>query len=256
VLTDVSVLSTSLNAEDADEVAPLEEDFLIPVARLNTSEPGTVYVAFKNASGASYPSSTFTNILKFTSKEIDPSTGEPEEEGYEDEYQVEDLELGGADWVIPTFATNFDEIWDTIDTETGDEASETLILSGSKSITGNFHPASANVVANSEPRRCCYAVAVNPFPSASGGHRRTVLDSYTYPQAVRQDSQQRESRDTSKDGIPSQGWSNSQNPRSQRGRGSCDSGSWERGIEQHLSLSYVSINEVLVEATEGLDKDQ
>lgn len=28
------------------------------------------------------------NVLKFTVKEIDPSTGEAEEEGYEDEYQV------------------------------------------------------------------------------------------------------------------------------------------------------------------------
>ena len=31
---------------------------------------------------------TFTNTLKFMVKDCDPSTGEPDEEGYEDEYVV------------------------------------------------------------------------------------------------------------------------------------------------------------------------
>lgn len=31
---------------------------------------------------------TFTNTLKFVVKDCDPSTGEPDEEGYEDEYVV------------------------------------------------------------------------------------------------------------------------------------------------------------------------
>jgi hypothetical protein len=37
-------------------------------------------------------------VLKFTVKEIDPSTGEAEEEGYEDEYQVRTsrCEFGGV----------------------------------------------------------------------------------------------------------------------------------------------------------------
>ena len=31
---------------------------------------------------------TFTNTLKFVVKDCDPSTGEPDDEGYEDEYVV------------------------------------------------------------------------------------------------------------------------------------------------------------------------
>ena len=34
---------------------------------------------------------TFTNTLKFVVKDCDPSTGEPDDEGYEDEYVVSKL---------------------------------------------------------------------------------------------------------------------------------------------------------------------
>lgn len=134
MLTDVSILSTPVDALDPEAAPPLEEDFLIPISALKTNEPGTVYVAFKNISEASYPSCTFSNILKFTSKEIDPSTNEPEETGYDDEYQIEDLELGGPDWVVPAFAGSWEGVWDS--SSGGDEASETLVLSGTKSIAG------------------------------------------------------------------------------------------------------------------------
>jgi coatomer protein complex subunit gamma len=112
----------------------LEEDFLVPVTSLSTNEPGTVYVAFKNTSGVPYPTCNFTNILKFTSKEIDPSTGEPDDSGYDDEYQIEDLDLGGSDFVVPAFAGSWEGVWDA--TSGGDEASETLVLGGIKSIAG------------------------------------------------------------------------------------------------------------------------
>lgn len=132
VLEDVSVVATP---SEEDE---LEEDFIIPAAKLSTDEPGTIYVSFKKIAGeASFPASSFTNILKFTTKEIDPSNGEPEETGYDDEYQVEDLELSGSDYVIPAFAGNFNHIWEQVGAS-GEEAEETLQLSGVKSIAGEF----------------------------------------------------------------------------------------------------------------------
>ncbi|KAK2839336.1 hypothetical protein FQN49_006244, partial [Arthroderma sp. PD_2] len=70
----------------------------------------------------------------FTSKEVDPTTGEPEETGYEDEYQVEDLELTGSDYVVPAFAGNFDHLWEQTGAN-GEEASETLQLSNMKGIS-------------------------------------------------------------------------------------------------------------------------
>lgn len=129
VLEDVTVVATP-SEEDI-----LEEEFIVPAPKLATDEPGIVYVTFKNLGGEySFPITSFTNVLKFTSKEIDPTTGEPEEGGYEDEYQVEDMELTGSDYVIPTFSGSFDDVWEQ--TSEGEEVSETLLLSNMKGIAG------------------------------------------------------------------------------------------------------------------------
>ena len=130
VLEEVSVVATPSEEDDS-----LEEEFIVPVSKLPTDQPGTVYVSFKKVKDSPYPITTFTNILKFTSKEIDPTTGEPDENGYEDEYQVEDLDLAGSDYVVPAFAGSFNHIWEQIGAN-GDDAEETLQLSDSKSITG------------------------------------------------------------------------------------------------------------------------
>ena len=130
VLEEVSIIATP-----SEEDGSLQEDFIIPVSKLTTGEPGTVYVSFKKLSASSYPATSFTNVLKFTSKEIDPTTGEPDESGYDDEYQVEDLELSGSDYILPAFAGNFDHVWEQIGAN-GDETSETLQLSNTKSIAG------------------------------------------------------------------------------------------------------------------------
>ena len=134
VLDEVSVIATQSDDEES-----LQEDFIIPITRLATNEPGTVYVSFKKSSESAFPVTSITNILKFTSKEIDPTTGEPDETGYEDEYQVEDLELSGSDYVLPAFAGSFDHIWEQTGAN-GDEASETLQLSNTKSIAGKHLP--------------------------------------------------------------------------------------------------------------------
>ncbi|OJJ51352.1 hypothetical protein ASPZODRAFT_12186 [Penicilliopsis zonata CBS 506.65] len=128
VLEDVTVIATPAE-EDL-----LEEEFTVPAPKLATNEPGIVYVTFRKLTGDNSVSVTsFTNNLKFTSKEIDPTTGEPEESGYEDEYQVEDLELTGSDYVIPTFAGSFDHVWEQTGAN-GEEISETLQLGNMKSI--------------------------------------------------------------------------------------------------------------------------
>ncbi|KAJ6152539.1 hypothetical protein N7497_006858 [Penicillium chrysogenum] len=128
VLENVTVVATP------DEEDVLEDDFIIPAPKLATDQPGVVYVAFKKLAGEnSVPVTSFTNVLRFTSKEIDPASGEPEDSGYDDEYQVEDLELTGSDYVIPTFAGSFDHVWEQTGAN-GEEESETLQLSNMKSI--------------------------------------------------------------------------------------------------------------------------
>lgn len=133
VLENVSVVATPSEEE-------LEELFIIQAEKLDTDVPGKVYVAFRKVNGeGSLPVSTFSNVLKFTSKEIDPSTGEPEETGYDDEYEVAEFDLAGSDYVIPVFASNFAHIWEQVGAS-GEEAEETLLLSSMKSIAGKSNP--------------------------------------------------------------------------------------------------------------------
>jgi len=135
VLEEISVAATP-----SEEDESLEEEFVVPVAKLGTDELGTVFVSFKKVGESPYPVTSFTNILKFTSKEIDPTTNEPDQSGYEDEYQVEDLELQGSDYVMAAFAGSFDHVWEQTGAN-GEEASETLQLSSTQSIAGTLsHP--------------------------------------------------------------------------------------------------------------------
>ncbi|VBB73610.1 Putative coatomer subunit gamma [Podospora comata] len=128
VLENVSVVATPSDEEELQEV------FIIQAEKLATDEPGKIYVAFQKVNGeGALPIATFSNVLKFTSKEIDPTTGEPEETGYDDEYEVSEFDLSGADYVVPAFASNFAHIWEQVGAQ-GDEAEETLQLSGMKSI--------------------------------------------------------------------------------------------------------------------------
>ncbi|KAM3514294.1 hypothetical protein MY11210_002084 [Beauveria gryllotalpidicola] len=128
VLENVSVVASPSEEEE------LEEVFILQCDRLATDEPGKVYVAFKKVNGEnSLPVSSFTNVLRFTSKEIDPATGDPEETGYDDEYEVSEFELTGSDYIIPMFASNFNHLWEQIGAS-GEQAEETLQLSSMKSI--------------------------------------------------------------------------------------------------------------------------
>ncbi len=132
VLENVSVVATPSDEEE------LEEVFILPTEKLATDEPGKVYVAFKKTGGeGSMPTSSFSNVLKFTSKEIDPTTNEPEDTGYDDEYEVAEFDLAGSDYVIPAFAGNFNHIWEQVGAA-GEEAEETLQLSSMKSIAGMY----------------------------------------------------------------------------------------------------------------------
>ncbi|KAI6910871.1 Coatomer, gamma subunit, partial [Hortaea werneckii] len=135
VLADVTMECTASSLSEDDDDTPLEDEYIIPAPLLRTDEPGTVYVSFSRPSSA-FVAASFTNNLKFSLKEIDPTTGEPEPDGYEDNYQVEDLELTGADYVVPAFAGSFDNIWSSLSSAAGaDEAEETLQLSNAKSLS-------------------------------------------------------------------------------------------------------------------------
>ena len=112
----------------------LTEDFIIPVPTLSANSPGVVYVSFTREAPDDYATASFSCVLKFVSKEVDPATGEPEAEGYEDEYQLEEVELAaGGDYIIPNYS-NFSAEWDRL--RTGSSITETFTLSSMESIKG------------------------------------------------------------------------------------------------------------------------
>jgi coatomer subunit gamma len=136
VLENVSVVAIPEEEEDPAII----EDFLIPAPKLVTNEPSTVYVAFKKLDTApAFPTISFSSTLKFTSKEVDPSTGEPDANGYDDEYEVDSLELTGTDYVFPVLVDSFEQAWEAVGASAdGEEASETLQLSNVKTLSGTF----------------------------------------------------------------------------------------------------------------------
>jgi coatomer protein complex subunit gamma len=118
-----------------DEESGLVEDFIIPLPSLTlANSPGIVYVSFTREDPGKYSIGSFACTLKFISKELDPTTQEPEEEGYEDEYQLEEVELSaGGDYIIPSYAT-FGSEWDRM--RSGPNATETFLLGAMESLKG------------------------------------------------------------------------------------------------------------------------
>ncbi|KAI8138268.1 adaptin N terminal region-domain-containing protein [Fennellomyces sp. T-0311] len=98
----------------------------IPAAKLEYNVPSAIYVAFEQQD---YAVGSFTCTLKFDVKDCDPTTGEPDPEGYDDEYQVEDAEVLMGDYVRPTYVSNFSEEWEQL---AESEAIETFALDKDK----------------------------------------------------------------------------------------------------------------------------
>jgi coatomer protein complex subunit gamma len=115
--------------------AGLTEDFIIPVPSVTSSgPPAIVYVSFTRDDPAQYALGSFQCTLKFISKEVDPSNGQPEEEGYDDEYQLEEVELAaGGDYIMPSYASFTSE---SEKLKGSAHATETFALSSMDSIKG------------------------------------------------------------------------------------------------------------------------
>eukprot|EP00217_Crustomastix_stigmatica_P014394 CAMPEP_0183795972 /NCGR_PEP_ID=MMETSP0803_2-20130417/6653_1 /TAXON_ID=195967 /ORGANISM="Crustomastix stigmata, Strain CCMP3273" /LENGTH=902 /DNA_ID=CAMNT_0026040537 /DNA_START=42 /DNA_END=2746 /DNA_ORIENTATION=- len=93
-----------------------QEECTVPLLTMPFGDVGHVFVCMARPDGALLLGK-FVNCLKFTAKEVDPSTGEPEEEGFEDEYQLEELEVSSHDYIQKCGVGNFRKVWDEMDEE-------------------------------------------------------------------------------------------------------------------------------------------
>lgn len=221
VLENVTVAVTP---SDEDE---LEELFFVGAPRLDTDVPGKIYVAFQKVNGeGALPTTTFSNTLKFTSKEIDPTTGEPEEGGYDDEYEVSEFELSGSDYVVPAFAGNFAHIWEQVGAQ-GEEAEETLQLSSMKSIAGTYSMLGIKVTRHTNVVYRGYrTTSQGAIIAAARRHRRTSESDDAYNEAFGQDGQWRKGGGQCPDGLLIKDWCNDQDHGEKRGGGRCGVGYW------------------------------
>ena len=102
----------------------------VPIETLSGGSTGSSYIILERGEG--FPAATFSCTLKFLAKDVDSSTGEADDNGYEDEYQLEDVEVGVSDYMSVWVPANFQEQWEEIGEE--NEAVETYSLSSIKSL--------------------------------------------------------------------------------------------------------------------------
>lgn len=85
----------------------------IPCSRLPYSETGTTYVVLQFPDDLGATVGTFNATLKFLVKDCDPATGLPDsDEGYDDEYMLEDVEVTLGDQIQKVTKTNFGAAWE------------------------------------------------------------------------------------------------------------------------------------------------
>ncbi|KAL9893990.1 coatomer subunit gamma isoform X1 [Glossina fuscipes] len=103
---------------------------LIPCSKLLYNDLQTTFVIVEFPQDVNSSAATFGATLRFVVKDCDPSTGIPDsDDGYDDEYMLEDLEITVADQIQQTKKSNFQAVWDAADTEEWVEAEDTYSLS-------------------------------------------------------------------------------------------------------------------------------
>lgn len=129
-LNDQILENVKVQLETGDEVEILS---YVPCSKLVYDTPGTTYTCIGFSDDPTQVTASFSCTMKFIVKDCDPSTGEPDDdEGYEDEYVLEDMELLVADHVQGVVRTNFLASWDEISDE--NEMQDTFALSTMESL--------------------------------------------------------------------------------------------------------------------------
>ncbi|KAH1186799.1 hypothetical protein KIL84_019548 [Mauremys mutica] len=105
----------------------------IPAASLSYNQPGMCYTLVRlPQDDPTAVACTFSCTMKFTVRDCNPNTGVPEDDGYDDEYVLEDLEVTMSDHIQKVLKPNFAAAWE----EVGDdfEKEETFALSSIKTL--------------------------------------------------------------------------------------------------------------------------
>eukprot|EP00126_Sphaerothecum_destruens_P011047 Sdes_comp20849_c0_seq1m17575 len=100
---------------------PLDQILPIPSLPFDVVKIGYVSYVVPSDGSITELNATVCNTLKFLVKDCDPNTGEADEEGYDDEYVLEEFEISTADFIqainFGSFTTCWEELGDAAEME-------------------------------------------------------------------------------------------------------------------------------------------
>ncbi|PAA52236.1 hypothetical protein BOX15_Mlig030230g1 [Macrostomum lignano] len=103
---------------------------VIPAPALPYNTPATCYSVFRPTEPSAC---SLSCTLRFVVKDCDPATGQPDsDEGYADEYVLEELDIGVCDFVQPVIKPNFSAAWEELAPDS--ELEDTFALTSMASI--------------------------------------------------------------------------------------------------------------------------
>ncbi|XP_078533630.1 coatomer subunit gamma-2 isoform X2 [Lissotriton helveticus] len=105
----------------------------IPAMSLSYNQPGICYTLVRMPEDdPSTVSCTFNCTMKFVVRDCDPNTRVPDDEGYDDEYVLEDVEVTLSDHIQKVLKPNFSAAWEEVGDE--NEKEETFALASLKTL--------------------------------------------------------------------------------------------------------------------------
>ncbi|CAO3648471.1 unnamed protein product [Mucor fragilis] len=114
VLENVHMMMQPNSDKGEGEVVGLIQVADIPADRLEYGVTQSLYVAFEQQDPDDELATqvVFSNTLVFQVKDCDPTTGEADPEGYDDEYQVEAVEVATNDYIRPDYIEDYEALLD------------------------------------------------------------------------------------------------------------------------------------------------
>jgi coatomer protein complex subunit gamma len=86
----------------------------IPVGSIRYGESKNCFTVLERNADSLLAPSHFTAELRFTVVQVDPATGEPEGDTFEEEYPLEDLEIATSDFMAKVASPDFRKGWENV----------------------------------------------------------------------------------------------------------------------------------------------
>ncbi|KUF95046.1 hypothetical protein AM588_10011058 [Phytophthora nicotianae] len=88
---------------------------VVPLEKLAYGKTGSCYVCLQYTGDGVYPIVQLANVeLKFKVHEVNPSSGEVEDDGFDEEYPMEDIEISSSDLMAKVPVNDFRSAWEHI----------------------------------------------------------------------------------------------------------------------------------------------